>query len=93
MIVDVFENRSIDSLTSECDENAIDPIIVVVKCSFVCVCVDFWLGVCVHQLFLTQGFDEYMNLVLDDAEEVSTDNKRRSIGNIHIFTYISNVVV
>ncbi|KAK2646548.1 hypothetical protein Ddye_021743 [Dipteronia dyeriana] len=33
--------------------------------------------------FLQSGFDEYMNLVLDDAEEVSIKNKsRKSLGRI-----------
>ena len=32
---------------------------------------------------LTQGFDEYMNLVLDDAEELSIKKKtRKALGRI-----------
>lgn len=33
--------------------------------------------------FVVQGFDEYMNLVLDDAEEVSVKRKtRKAVGEL-----------
>lgn len=42
--------------------------------------------ICTHALSttaLTQGFDEYMNLVLDDAEELSIKKKtRKALGRI-----------
>ncbi|KAJ0085002.1 hypothetical protein Patl1_30347 [Pistacia atlantica] len=42
---------------------------------------DTFLGTC--DIWLSNGFDEYMNLVLDDAEKVQIKKKtRKSLGRI-----------
>jgi len=39
------------------------------------------------------GFDEYMNIVLDDAEEVYVKtNVRKQIGNANFFSFLSLLI-
>lgn len=41
-----------------------------------------------------QGFDEYMNLVLDEAEEVSVKKKsRKPLGELQILLFFLNLIL
>ena len=43
-------------------------------------------------VYIVQGFDEFMNLVMDDAEEIySKTNKRRTIGELRTWKAMPNV--
>lgn len=49
-----------------------------VLCWFACI-----YGVFTLAVYVWQGFDEYMNLVLDDAEEINVKkDTRKSLGRI-----------
>ena len=50
------------------------------------------IKLCLHRKFAIQGFDEFMNLVLDDAVEVFVkENKpRKELGTIVTFSCLRN---
>lgn len=55
--------------------------------AFTLLCMAWEIAYCklwgLNELSLVQGFDEYMNLVLDDAEEVSVKRKtRKAVGEL-----------